>query len=436
MTSLKASALPTPAAVGAGATTAFAVIVSLFFLWGMANNLNDILIKQFKKAFELSDFGAGLVQSAFYLGYFVFALPAGVCARRLGYKGALLIGLVLYALGAFLFYPAAELRGYGLFLAALFVIASGLAFLETSANPLVTVLGPPEGAARRLNLAQSFNPLGSITGILIGQHFILSGIELSPTGLAALAPAAREAYLASETRAVQGPYLAVGAVALLWTLLVVLARIPKTQQGSDDSGVDVTSRSLWRNLNFGFAVVAQFLYVGAQVGVWSFLIRYTQAEVPGTPEKAAANFLTLALVAFMVGRFAGTAAMRFLAPARVLALFGSIAVGLVAFAILHPGSSGVWALVATSFFMSVMFPTIFALGLGGLDDSQRKLGSSLLVMAIVGGAILTALMGAVSDFAGIANAMVVPLVCFVAVVAFALQSGRARMPSPDPVRNE
>lgn len=424
MQSVEAAALPARRVLGAGAAAAFAAIVSLFFLWGMANNLNDILIKQFKKAFELSDFGAGLVQSAFYLGYFVFALPAGFCTRRVGYKGALVIGLALYAAGAFLFYPAAEARGYGLFLLALFVIASGLAFLETSANPLVTVLGAPEGAARRLNLAQSFNPLGSIAGVLIGQHFILSGIELSPTGLAALAPAARQAYLASETKAVQGPYLVIGAIALLWALVIALVRIPKAETAAERPDVEAMPRSLWGNRNFGFAVAAQFLYVGAQVGVWSFLIRYTQTEVPGTPERSAANFLTISLVAFMVGRFAGTASMRFAAPARILTLFGGVAVGLVGFAVLHPGRSGVWALVATSFFMSVMFPTIFALGLRGLNDAQRKLGSSLLVMAIIGGAVLTALMGAISDAAGIANAFGVPLVGFVAVVAFALYSHR------------
>lgn len=437
MLSVKSAALPARAAVRMSGPAAFVLIVSLFFLWGMANNLNDILIKQFKKAFELSDFKAGLVQSAFYLGYFALALPAGLCTRRLGYKGALLIGLVLYAGGAFLFYPAAEIRGYGLFLAALFVIASGLAFLETSANPLVTVMGDPEGAARRLNLAQSFNPLGSIAGVLIGQHFILSGVELSPADLAALLPQARDAYLSVETRAVQGPYLVVGAIALLWALLIAVTRIPAVEgtdaveAGAAQSSVPQSSppgsRSLWRMRNFMFAVGAQFLYVGAQVGVWSFLIRYTQAEVPGTPEKSAANFLTGSLLAFMVGRFVGTAAMRFAAPSRILAIYGVAACGLVGFAILHPGQSGVWALVATSFFMSVMFPTLFALGLDGLGTTERKLGASFLVMAIIGGAVLTALMGAISDVAGIANAMSVPLACFAAVAAFALYTEKGRL---------
>ncbi|MEE7547979.1 sugar MFS transporter, partial [Xanthomonas sp. Kuri4-1] len=209
------------------------LIVSLFFLWGMANNLNDILIKQFKKAFELTDLQAGLVQSAFYLGYFVFAMPAAIFMRRYSYKAAVVLGLLLYAAGALLFYPAAQVHAYGLFLLALFVIASGLAFLETTANPLVTVLGPAEGAARRLNLAQAFNPLGSISGVLIGQHFIFSGVEHTPQALAAMDPAARAAFLAAESAAVQVPYLVIGAVVLVWALAIALVRFPATTVAAD-----------------------------------------------------------------------------------------------------------------------------------------------------------------------------------------------------------
>jgi MFS transporter, FHS family, L-fucose permease len=403
-----------------------ALIVSLFFLWGVANNLNDILIKQFKKAFELSDFQAGLVQSAFYMGYFVLAIPASICMRRLGYKAALLIGLCLYAAGAFLFYPAAAGHSYRLFLVGLFVIASGLAFLETSANPLVTVLGPADRAAWRLNLAQSFNPLGSITGVLIGQHFIFSGIEHPPNELAAMTATARQAYYLSESAAVQIPYLVIGSVVVIWALLIATMRFPsiasrteRTQSGGSHV------RHLLHNSNFVFAVVAQFFYVGAQVGVWSFLIRYVQVAVPGTPEKIAANFLTLSLVVFMLGRFIGTALMRYVSAARLLSIFAVINIVLVAIAVLAPGTVGIYALVVTSFFMSVMFPTIFALGLRGLDDDERKLGSSFLVMAIIGGALLTAVMGAVSDIAGIHRAMAVPMLSFAVVLAFALSTRRA-----------
>jgi FHS family L-fucose permease-like MFS transporter len=405
------------------------LIVSLFFLWGVANNLNDILIKQFKKAFELSDFQAGLVQSAFYLGYFLLAIPASICMRRLGYKAALLIGLGLYAVGAFLFYPAAAEHSYGLFLFGLFVIASGLAFLETSANPLVTVLGPADRGAWRLNLAQSFNPLGSITGVLIGQHFIFSGIEHAPSELAAMTATARHGYYLSESAAVQIPYLVIGSVVVIWGLLIAVMRFPtiaSRRQDMQNSGSHV--RHLMQNSNFVLAVVAQFFYVGAQVGVWSFLIRYVQVALPGTPEKIAANFLTFSLVVFMLGRFTGTALMRYVTPARLLTVFAVINIILVSIAVLVPGTAGVYALVVTSFFMSVMFPTIFALGLRGLDDDDRKLGSSFLVMAIIGGALLTAVMGAISDLAGIHRAMAVPMLSFAVVLAFALNARRASCP--------
>lgn len=416
-----------PTAATSRTAYAFVLIVSLFFLWGVANNLNDILIKQFKKAFELSDFRAGLVQSAFYAGYFLLAIPASLVTRRFGYKAALLVGLGLYAAGALLFYPAAAVRTYGLFLGALFIIASGLAFLETAANPLVTVLGPAEGAARRLNFAQSFNPLGSITGVLIGQHFIFSGVELTPSQLAALTDAARSAYYASQSAAVQVPYLVLGAVVLVWALLVALVRLPTaigSAAGPRPGAVQI--RNLVRNTNFLLAVLAQFFYVGGQVCIWSYLIRYAQQTLPGMPERHAADFLMIALAVFMIGRFAGTALMRYIAPARLLAIFAAIALGLVTVAVVFPGRIGIDALVATAFFMSIMFPTIFALGLRGLDDDERKVASSFLVMAIIGGATLTVVMGAISDAAGIHRAMTVPIVCFAVVLGFAGYTRRFR----------
>jgi MFS transporter, FHS family, L-fucose permease len=407
------------AAPGAAGAYAFALIASLFFLWGVANNLNDILIKQFKNAFELSDFRAGLVQSAFYGGYFLLAIPASVCTRRFGYKSALVIGLGLYALGAFLFYPAAALRTYALFLGALFVIACGLAFLETSANPLVTVLGPQAGAARRLNLAQSFNPLGSITGVLIGQQFILSGVEPTHARIAAMTGSARAAYYASQSSAVQMPYVVIGCVVLLWALLIGTVRLPTSVAPPAQRAEGPQLRTLAGNRNLVLAVLAQFFYVGAQVGTWSYLIRYAQQTVPGTSQRHAADFLTLSLVLFMLGRFAGTALMRRLAPARLLAGFATIALALSAVAVLFPGRTGVGALIAVSFFMSIMFPTIFALGLRGLGDEARKSAAPFLVMAIVGGATLTLLMGGISDAAGIPRAMIVPALCFAVILGFA-----------------
>ena len=415
---------PTGAAPGSAGAYAFALIASLFFLWGVANNLNDILIKQFKNAFELSDFKAGLVQSAFYGGYFLFAIPASLCMRRFGYKSAVLVGLGLYALGAFLFYPAAALRAYSLFLGALFVIACGLAFLETSANPLVTVLGPQDGATRRLNLAQSFNPLGSITGVLIGQRFILSGSEPTPAQLAAMTQSARAAYHASQSSAVQTPYVVIGCIVLLWALLTGTARLPNEVAEQRPGSGGTVPRTLLANRNFVVAVVAQFFYVGAQVGIWSYLIRYAQQTVPGTSQRHAADFLTLSLVLFMLGRFAGTALMRYLAPGRLLMVFASIAFLLAAVAAIFPGRIGVDALVTVSFFMSIMFPTIFALGLRGLEDEARKSAAPFLVMAIVGGATLTLLMGGISDAAGIPRAMIVPALCFAVILGFSSYTRR------------
>ena len=416
--------MPSPARAS---LLAFALIVGLFFLWGVANNLNDILIKQFKNAFELSDFQAGLVQSAFYLGYFLLAIPAGMCMRRFGFKSAILIGLVLYAIGALLFYPAAATQTYAIFLCGLFVIASGLSFLETSANPLVTVLGPPAGAARRLNFAQSFNPLGSIAGLVIGRDFIFNGVEHTTKQLTTMTPAVRHAYFVSQTMTVQTPYLVIAGVVGAFALLIALVRFPAHGEHAADrvSGAKHMGRLL-RDRRFLAAVVAQFFYVGAQVGVWSYLIRYCQGTVPGTPERLAADYVIASLVLFTLGRFVGTALMRFVEPRKLLALFAVINVALCLIAVASPGMPGIYALVTVSFFMSVMYPTIFALGVDGMDDDERKLGASFLVMAIIGGAVLTALTGAVSDAAGIAHAMLVPLGCFVAVFLFALSRRHAR----------
>jgi FHS family L-fucose permease-like MFS transporter len=281
------------------------------------------------------------------------------------------------------------------------------------------VLGPAEGAARRLNLAQSFNPLGSITGVLIGRYFIFSGIELTPSQLAGLSAPGRTAYHAAQSHAVEGPYLVIGVIVLLFALLIASVRLPAAAAARGGAPAAGLMRDLAGNRNFVLAVVAQFFYVGAQVGIWSYLIRYTQQALPGLSERHAADFLTLALVLFMTGRFAGTALMRYLSPARLLAAFAAIAFGLVTLALCFPDRAGVAALVATSFFMSIMFPTIFALGLRGLSDEARKSAASFLVMAIIGGAILTLAMGAISDVAGIHRAMAVPMLCFAVVLGFA-----------------
>ena len=282
----------------------FALITTLFFLWAIPNNLNDVLIRQFMKSFVITRFQAGLVQFAFYLGYFILAMPAALVMRRLGYKSGFVIGLFLFSLGSVLFWPAAEVGRYSFFLVALFVIASGLSFLETASNPFIAQLGDPRTAARRLNLAQAFNPLGSITGVLIGTIFIFSGVELKPDQVAALqARHAYQAYLHSETLRVIAPYLVLAAVTLTMMVVIASARFPASLAAEEDRGPGSHSAAdLLRRPHFVMAVVAQFAYVGAQVGTWSYLIPYIQAYT-GEPEKSAGFFLTGSLVLFGAGRF-------------------------------------------------------------------------------------------------------------------------------------
>lgn len=405
------------------------LVVALFFLWGVANNLNDVLIAHFKKLFTLSDLQAGLVQSAFYLGYFCLAIPAALFMRAKGYRAAVLTGLGLYGLGALLFWPAAGAQSYPFFLAALFVIAGGLAFLETSANPLIARLGPEETASRRLNLAQAFNPLGSIAGVVLGSQLILSGVTVSPERMAAMSPAALDAWRASEAGSVQLPYLLIGLVVIGWAVLIRVVRFPLVATESDvDEGVGALDdfRALLRERRLLFGVAAQFFYVGAQVGIWSYLIRYAQVAVPGTGEHLAASYLTLSLALFMAGRFAGAALMGRIAALPLLAGFAGLSALLCICAAVLGGVAGVAALIATSFFMSIMYPTIFAESVAGLGP-RTKSAAALLVMAIIGGAVLTAAMGYVSDASGsILWAMLVPAACFLVVLGFALRAGAPR----------
>lgn len=401
----------------------FAVVCSMFFMWAIANNFNDILIKQFQKALELTRMQSGLVQTAFYLGYFTIALPAGWVMTRVGYRNGLLIGLGLYALGAFLFFPAAEVRAFGFFLAALYIIAAGLAFLETAANPLITVMGPARTAAQRLNLAQSFNGFGAFIAPFIGGALIFTGVEHTPGQLAAMAPAEVEAYRAAEALTVQLPYLALGLLVLFLAAVVRLTRFPRVDEehagGAGLSGGIPASPMLRR------AVIAQFFYVGAQVAIWSYFINFAQ-DLVGVGEVRAAHLLGYSLMAFMAGRFAGTGLMRYVDPPRLLVAFGLIAAALCAVAAFAPGWTAVIALGLTSFFMSIMFPTIFALGIAGLG-ARTKLGSSLIIMAIIGGAVFPPFVGLIGDKAhSLQLGMLVPLASFVVVAQFGMSALRAR----------
>ncbi|HWE87243.1 MAG TPA: L-fucose:H+ symporter permease [Terracidiphilus sp.] len=411
-----------------GMIVPFVLVTVLFFLWGVPNNFNDILIKQFMKSFELTRFRAGLVQSPFYLGYFLLATPAALLMRRFGYKCGIVTGLLLLASGAFLFWPAAHVYQYGYFLADLFIIGSGLSFLETASNPFIAQMGAPESAARRLNFAQAFNPLGAISGAFIGTQFILSGTELDQAHVDAMKAAHTYLpYLREETMRVVPPYIALGAVALFWAVLIGITRFPKVAgEHLHEGEAHGSFRELLGYPSFLFAVVAQFMYVGAQVGTWSYFIQYVQ-DSTHQHEKIAGYLLTGTLAAFGVGRFSSAVIMRYFRPDRLMALYSAANVGLVAVGVLFPGWIGLWAVFLTSFFMSVMFPTIFALGIDGLGRNT-KIGGSLIVMAIVGGAVLTPLMGWISQSTHhISIAYAVPLVCYVVVGAYSMAWHKLRM---------
>jgi FHS family L-fucose permease-like MFS transporter len=398
----------------------FSLVTSLFFMWGVPNNLNDILIRQFMKSFALTRFEAGLVQSAFYMGYFLLAIPAALLMRRFSYKAGILVGLGLYSIGALLFWPAAIEGKYLYFLGALFVIASGLSFLETASNPFIAQLGDQHSSERRLNFSQAFNPLGSISGVLIGTVFIFSGVELTPEQVSALqARHLYDAYLRTETLRVVRPYLVLGAIAFVLGLFILRTKFPAIHSEHEaEQGDHGHFRELLRYPHFLSAVFAQFMYVGAQVGTWSYFIQYVE-ESTHQHEKVAGLFLTGTLVAFAVGRFTSAYLMRFFAPHRMLGAFASVNVLLVAVGVLSSGWTGLWAIFLTSFFMSLMFPTIFALGIKQLGPNT-KLGCSLLIMSIIGGAILTPAMGLIAESAHrTAPAYLVPLAAYACVAVYA-----------------
>jgi len=410
--------------VPSGQLLPFVLVTVLFYLWGIPNNLNDVLIRQFMKSFAITRFQAGLVQSAFYLGYFVLALPAALLMRKLGYKAGFVIGLLLFGVGTFLFWPAAVIGRYGFFLFSLFVIASGLSFLETASNPFIAQLGPPESSEKRLNFSQAFNPLGSISGVLIGTIFIFSGVELNSQQINSLkAQHLYDAYLQSETLRVVRPYLVLGAVAVCWAFLIWRTKFPTIKAEHEDGGNHGHFRELLQHPHFLWAVLAQFLYVGAQVGTWSYFIQYVQ-DSTHQPEKIAGYFLTGTLAAFALGRFISAYLMGFVAPSKLLGTYALMNVMLVAIGVFLPGWVGLWAIFLTSFFMSLMFPTIFALGLKGLGPNT-KIGGSLLVMAIIGGAVFTPAMGFISEaLHNLAWAYCLPLSSYIFIAYYAFVTSK------------
>lgn len=406
---------------------AMILIISLFFMWGVANALNDILIKQFSVAFDLKDMQAGLVQSAFYAGYFFGALPAASFVRSCGYKSAVILGLCLYAVGASMFYPFSLDGGwYPGFLMSLYLVAIGLAFLETSANTWVVVLGNLQSkdfGTQALNIAQSFNPLGCLTGIIVGRNFILS--DQSPEQVEAMSPSELAAYRKEEAAQVGAPYLVLAAIIGAMAVVIALNSFPVVSQEDEQQFTYAQFKSsmsrLLRNGRFTFGVTANFFYVGAQVCVWSYVIRFVQEAEPSVTDQEASNYLVLSLALFMAGRFSASGLLTFISSNDLLAIFAGLASIMSVVAATIGGVASTGALCTISFFMSMILPTIFGHSISRVAEEDMPIGGSLLVMAIIGGAVITPLMGAVSDAtSSIATAYLVPACCFLVVVAFAL----------------
>lgn len=408
-----------------GSMVPFMLVTALFSLWGIVHNLNDVLVRQFMKSFAISRLEAGLVQSSFYMGYFLLAMPSALLMQRWGYKAGFVVGLLLFAGGAFLFLPAALAQNYAFFLLALFIIAAGASCLETASNPFIAQLGPTATSEARLNFSQAFNPLGSIAGVLIGTIFIFSGTELQPGQVAAMkAGHLYDAYLRTETLRIVRPYMALGVIALLWALLIARTKFPAARgDHAAGNGAHGALRQLLQCPHFVLAVLAQFMYVGAQVATWSYFIQYVQ-EYVHEPEKVAGYFLTGTLCAFTAGRFSSAYLIRFVGPRRLMGIYSAANLGLLLLGVFMPGWIGLWAIFATSFFMSLMFPTIFATGVRGLG-ANTKIGGSVLVMSIVGGAVLTPLMAWVSMTTGsLATAYLVPMGSYLVVMLYAFWGPR------------
>ena len=423
----------------------FALITTLFFLWALPNVLNDVLIKQFQKSLELSRFEAGLIQTAIKLGYFCLAIPAGLFMQRFGYKEGILTGLLIFAVGCFVFYPAASSGIYFIFLSGIFIIGSGLSFLELGANSFIAGLGDPATSAQRLTLAQSFNPIGGITGVTLGTLFIFSGNEPTQKQIVEMKSqitAGGNAYidfLRMENARVWPTYIIIGLLVLLIAFLIRRAEFPKIETSSNEK--KGSFKKLFKYPHWYGAIISQFFYLGAQLGTWSYLITYVQENSP-MAEKQAGGLLIINMVIFMAGRFFATFLMNRVQAARLMGIYALINIGLISVVIL--GSKwaswtgihnisywfGIGAMMSTTFFMSLMYPTNFASGIKGLGP-HAKLGASILIMSMIGGAVLTPLIGLIADasWAGaVAPGMLIPAVSYAVICWYGFYGSRPRGP--------
>jgi FHS family L-fucose permease-like MFS transporter len=404
---------------------ALTVTTAIFFLWGFLTSLNDVLIPHLKAVFELNYARSMLIQFTFFGAYFVMSLPAGFVVAQLGYKHSMVCGLLVAGLGALGFLPAAQWQSYELFLGALFVMASGITLLQVSANPYVSLLGDETQSSSRLTLAQALNSLGHTIGPAIGGLLILSVAVLGADALAALSPEQLQQYRVTEAKAVQLPYLGLALVLFALSAFVYLFRLPHLTEATDAGAPAQGSfAQAWQHASLRYAVIGIFVYVGAEVAIGSLLINYlAHPQIVGISETSAAIYLSYYWGGAMIGRFAGSLLLRFIAPPRLLGLFAAVAAALLAASMASRGSLALWSMVAIGLFNSVMFPTLFTLGIKGLGPLTAR-GSSLLIMAIVGGAIVPLLQGLLADRIGLQASFVLPLVCYAYIIWYGWNESR------------
>ena len=417
----------------------FILMTSLLALWGFANDITSPMVAALKRVLELNNTQASLVQLAFYGGYFTMALPAAFFVKKNSYKKGVLLGLALYGLGACLFYPAAALESYGFFLAALYILTFGLAFLETTANPFILAMGPEETSTQRLNLSQAFNPMGALAGLFVAKTFILGSLKSSATDesgkinlFESLDEAAKAAIRSNDLMVIRNPYVILGLVVLAIMVVIALAKMPEREVNGANLDFIPTLKRLFKNRNFVEGTVAQLFYVGAQIMIWTYIYQY--AEALGIPTYDAVNYAFASLGVFLVGRWVCTFLMRIIPAAKLLSWFALLAMVLTLGTIFISGMVGLYSLVGVSFAMSLMFPTIYGIALEGLGE-DAKFGAAFLVMAIVGGAIMPTLQGMILDWGGsgytdllilgvseVNFSFSLPWICFFFVFLFAIRA--------------
>jgi len=402
---------------------ALATVTTLFFMWGFLTCLNDILVPHLKSIFDLTYARVMLIQFAFFGAYFIFSIPSAKIIDWIGYQRSMVVGLLTMGLGAFLFVPAASVPSYPLFLGALIVLAAGITCLQVAANPYVTVLGRPETASSRLNLTQAFNSLGTFLAPFFGGLLILSAAPKTMADIRAMAPDALQAYRLHEAATVKMPYVGLGITLVLLAIAIGSFKLPKIEHAQHKVGEKVND-SIWRHPNLIFGAIAIFVYVGGEVAIGSFLVNYFgQPEIGGLTEKVAASFVAFYWGGAMVGRFIGSAILQKISTRGLLGVCAVCAAGLVAISMLTTGHFAMYSIILVGFFNSIMFPSIFTLGVAELGPLTGD-GSGVMIMAIVGGAIIPVIQGAIADRIGIHHAFFLPVVCYLYILFFALSGSR------------